>query len=188
MTGLAMILMIAGGISFILGLLLFMAIFVNPLREAFLIYFSRKPEYLLYKTGKGKEFKEGSGKLLKGLAIFLMLLGAGLFAAGYFMAYSPRGYAPLSAKESEGLEAGQPAREDESPLDENDKNTLIISGRIIRFEDRAYSRLEDFEQTLKEADRMRRFTLVDDFAVAHTYRGVVELLDRYGFDYEEGGT
>ena len=58
--------------------------------------------------------------------------------------------------------------------------SIVISGKKIVVNGRTYETIEAFEEVLKNMDRTKKVTLVDDFAVSATYHRVRELVNQYG--------
>ena len=196
----AVILMVVGGGMTLVGFFGLFALMIEPLYSMFMIIFKREDDYVYYETKPGKELLQRNIKSLRGSCLFLLIMGIICFGVGWFIRFGPRGTDSLLSKQ---VESGAFTGEDDvNRLDRQVVNAegnyvdaegnehsryLIIRGTNITYKKEFDGSLEEFMGFVESMDSKHEIFLVDDFASAHTYHKVEELLSSYGFNYEKEG-
>lgn len=113
---------------------------------------------------------------------------------GLVILYAPRGNDSFLSVDFKGINTGnddmQSQQEPENRTASNIIDSteyecsVIVSEKMISFNNQQIDDMDQFEAYLKTLDRQRTIILVDDFAVSATFYKVQELLDAYGMKYQ----
>ena len=187
----AKIMMIVGGILTVIGFLGVAAVMLEPLFSTYNIIFKRKADYVKYESDEGRSLLKRRKLGLFGACFFLLIMGVGLFAGGWFVKYGPRGTDSLF---SEAVESGTSIGDHEleggnafvdaqgNYVDEDGKkhvNFVVIHGMTVTYKNEFKGSAEEFVKFL-ERNNVGKLYVVDDFAASSAYRTVRDALEKKG--------
>ncbi len=198
---LATILIIIGVVLLIPGLVLFVALMLEPLISSIGIVFGRDPKYALYNTTKASQnMLESRKQALRGSSAFLIIVGILLIAIGSFIKYSPRGNDSLLSENTAGLTAGdgmgetgalKEASEEEQQLAALAKDyRYIITVRedLILLNNEPMQDIDALQAALREISTAETVLILDDYASASAYHTVRECVDALRLSFDEEAT
>ena len=180
---LPVILIIIGIILSIVGIIGLLSVSVQPLMKAFRIVYTQDWEDYWYEHGKGQAALREGRRTLVIMYLIILLLGLSLTISGLVIQYMPRGNDTVISAGNVGATAGDEWTDisgTEVTGSARADYSIVISGETIIVNGRTYETVEAFEEELKNMDRTKKVTLVDDFAVSSTYHRVRELVNQYG--------
>lgn len=191
------ILIIAGALCAIVGLLGLLAILLLPIADRFEIVFDKDKEVVQARLDAkvGRLVWEEQKRLTRDFAI-CVLVGVLMFFAGAYLGYAAKGEGFLlyrlfyaeELKAQEKLQAWDKLNEDGQYVDEDGTSYtyyILVSGTEISLSGEPCADLADLQGKLSEIKRENTVILYDSFAVASTYRGVEAVLNELGIEYEE---
>ena len=185
------ILIIAGVIAVIYGLIGLIKMAFLPLVRAHQVVFKRKDDYLFYENARGQRVLKSQKKFLLNIYITLVIVGTLLVVTGFYAGFTDHGtdfwlYKTL-------FHAGETQRNDRITEDgqyvASDGKTynyyILVKGSEIYFKDELCD--NDLEDKIKGFDRTNTIVIYDDFAVSSKFHYVIDLLDKSGIRYIEEG-
>lgn len=181
---LPVILIIVGIILSIVGIMGLLSVGVQPLLKAFRIVYTQDWEDYWYEHGKGQSALQEGRRTLVIMYLIILALGLALTISGLVIQYMPRGNDSVISAGAVGATTGDGSQwTDISGTGNSNVQTdysIVIKGETIYVNGKTFETIEAFEEVLKNLDRTKKVTLVDDFAVSSTYHQVKELVNRYG--------
>lgn len=181
---LPVILIIIGIILSIVGIIGLLSVSVQPLMKAFRIVYTQDWEDYWYEHGKGQNALKEGRRTLVIMYLIILSIGLVLTISGLVIQYMPRGNDNVISVGTVGATAGDGSQWiDVSGAGSSNAQTdysIVISGETIYVNGQPYPTVAAFEEALKNMDRTKKVTIVDDFAVSSTYHQVKELVNRYG--------
>ena len=182
---LPVILIIIGIILSIVGIIGLLSVSVQPLLKAFRVVYTQDWEDYWYEHGKGQSALQHGRRVLVTMYLVILVIGLALTISGLVIQYMPRGNDTVISAGNVGATAGENDQWTDISGTDGSGNarvdyTIVISGELIYVNGRTFETPEAFETALKEMDRTKKVTLVDDFAVSSVYHRVRELVNQYG--------
>ena len=186
-------LIIIGALLTVFGVLGWISLFVLPFFERFEVVYDKDKEIIQARTDKefGKQVWYEKKNLKRDFTICIFS-GILMFFSGFYLGYAAKGdgfwlYRKLFPDRivvhtwDEINESGQ-------YVDDTGKAYtyyVLISGDEVSLSGESCADLNELEDKLSEIKRQNTVMIIDSFAVSSTYRGVEELLNELGIDYEE---
>ncbi len=185
------ILIIAGFIIGIYGIIGLIRIALLPLVRAHQVVFKRKDDYLFYENETGQRVLKSQMKFLLNIYITSIFVGFLLTITGYYLGFTDHGpdfwlyktfFSSEEAQKSDRINAeGQYISSDGKEYN----YYILIRGSDIFFKDELCVDSAALEEKIKGFDRTNTIVIHDDFAVSSAYRLVTGLLDSSGIHYIE---
>lgn len=191
------ILIIAGALCAIIGVLGLFAILLLPIVDRFEIVFDKDKDVVQARTDSkiGKLVREEQKHLTRDF-IICVFVGVMMFFAGIYLGYAEKGasfwpYRMLFPNEvsiqtqnqvwDKLNESGQFVASDGTTY----TYYILVSGNDISLSGEVCADLADLKRKLEEIRRENTVVVYDSFAVSSTYRAVKRTLNELGIDYEE---
>lgn len=187
------ILIIAGAIAVIYGLIGLVRIALLPLIRADQVVFKRKDDYLFYENAKGQRVLKSQKKFLLNIYITLVIVGTLFVVTGFYAGFTDHGsdfWLYKTLFHSEEAQRNDRITEDGQYIASDGKAYnyyIMIKGSDIFFGDELCADHAALEDRIKGFDRTNTIVIYDDFAVSSTYHYVIDLLNKSGIQYIEEG-
>lgn len=187
------ILIIAGVVAIILGLIGLIRIALLPLVRAHQVVFKRKDDYLFYENAKGQRILKSEKKFLLNIYITLIIVGPLLVITGFYAGFTEHGanfWLYKNLFHSEEAQRNDRINEDGQFLASDGKAYnyyIFVRGSNIFFKDELCDDNAALEEKIKGFDRTNTIVVYDDFAVSSVYHYVINLLDKSGIHCKEEG-
>ncbi len=195
----AFLLMGVGGLLMLISIFGLLAFLLEPLYRSFQIAIRQRDDYTHYLSPSAQALLRNARKDLVGGLLALLLFGAGIFFAGFYMQFGPRGLDKLwSTQVEEGSEIGEDPILGPQAEGINSAGNFVagdgteyvyyfvIRGTDIFYRNTPVGKISDLGPYLSELKKENEIYIVDGFAAAKTYRDVIELLEREGFKCRTG--
>lgn len=187
------ILIIAGALLTVLGVLGLISLLLLPIFERFEVVYEKEKEIIQSRTDPefAKHVWYEKRHLIRDF-IICVFAGILMFFAGFYLGYAAKGdgfwlYRKLFPNRiavhtwDEINENGQYVSEDGKAY----TYYVLVSGDEISLSGEPCADLAELKNKLTEIKRENTVMIVDSFAVSATYHGVKKLLNEIGIDYEE---
>ena len=187
------ILIIAGVLCAVLGIVGLVALLLLPIFERFELVFEKEKE--IFQSRTDQEFAKlvwyEKKRLIRDF-IICIFAGILMFFAGFYLGYAAKGegfwlYRKLFPNQitvhtwDEINENGQYVSEDGKAY----TYYILVSGDKVSLSGEPCANLEELKNKLAEIKRENTVIIIDSFAVSSAYWEVRTLLDEMGMDYEE---
>ena len=187
------ILIIAGILLAVFGILGLISLLVLPIFERFEVVYEKEKEIIQSRTDSefAKHVWYEKRHLTRDFTICIFA-GVLMFFAGFYLGYAAKGdgfwlYRKLFPNRivvhtwDEINESGQYVSEDGRAY----TYYVLVSGDKVSLSGEPCANLEELKIRLTEIKRENTVIIIDSFAVSSTYRGVKTILNEMGMDYEE---
>ena len=187
------ILIIAGALCTVFGVLGLISLLVLPFFERFEVVYDKDKEIIQSRTDPefGRHVWYEKKHLTRDFTVCIFA-GILMFFAGLYLGYAAKGdgfwlYRKMFPNQivvhtwDEINESGQYVSEDGKAY----TYYVLVSGDTLSLSGEPCADLTELKNKLAEIKRENTVMIVDSFAVSSTYHGVKKLLNELGIDYEE---
>ena len=188
------ILIIAGVLCTLVGVLGLAALVLLPVAERFEIVFDKDKDIVQSRTDTkvGKLVWQEKRHLTRDF-IICVFAGVMMFFAGMYLGYAAKGDSFWPYKKMFPNQVAAVPVWDEINADGQFVATdgraytyyILVSGDEVSLSGEACTDLNDLVKKLSDIRRENTVIIIDSFAVSSTYRGVEKILDEMGSEYEE---